>query len=186
MFVNAHVRKLQDSHGEGALAELKKRYGDRVFFGNLEQVPVREEVKILEVALDIIRGMHAPKLSNDERSFEAGRLHFKNFTQTPFGRILLSSMPHTPAGYTELMIASRYIVRHIFSNLGFEREVIAPNIFKLVMNNNDYPIEHFRGLFFEWMTVWELREPEVAARDITPSFVGAQSPRRYEYVMHWK
>ncbi len=185
VFINAHVRKLRQAKGVAAIEELERRYGRKALFGNLEQVPVREEVKIIDLAFDILRDEHAPPLSQTERSFEAGRLHFRNFSETPFGKILLSAMPHTPSGFKDLLIASRYIVRHIFTNIGFQHEVLAENVFKLTMDNNDYSIEHFRGFFYEWMQAWKLPNATIEACDTTPPFVAPDSPRRYEYTMQW-
>ena len=68
IFVNSHVKALEAQKGPEAVRELARRYGGPVRFKNSEDVPVREEVKIIELAADILSGAPIPP---DRRAFEA-------------------------------------------------------------------------------------------------------------------
>jgi hypothetical protein len=58
----------------------------------------------------------------------------------------------------------------------FESRDLGENTVKVVMENNDYPLDHFRGLFYEWMLYFGL----------TGAVIGQETdPNRYEYVMRW-
>jgi len=48
---------------------------------------------------------------------------------------------------------------------------------KGIMENNDYPLDHFRGLFFEWL-LFAGSTGTVAGRET--------APRRFEYIIAWK
>jgi hypothetical protein len=175
IFVNSHIKTLRNAKGEKAVAELERIYGRPIAFKNLENVPVREEVKILEIVLDILSEKPpAPEI----RAFEAGRLHFRNFITTPFAKILTSAVPKTPEGYRQMLISSGYIARHVFKNTNFRSEPSEPNSLVSIMENNDYPLDHFKGLFYEWMVYWKLRDPSVTAEE--------SAPREYKYTMRWQ
>lgn len=178
LFVNSHIRRLRNEKGPDAIEELSKRYGKEVVFGNLEEVPVREEIAILEHVYDILHQYDPlPLPSASSRSFEAGRLHLHNFLATPFGKILATATPKTPEGLKKLFISAKYITPHVFKNTNF----IAidskndPQVLIIAMENNDYPLAHFQGFFFEWMTVWKLPHPSVTASET--------APKQFEYVL---
>src|SRR3989344_433641 len=90
IFVNSHINKVRQEKGEEGVLELEKKFGMKINFGNLEDVPVREEVRLIECALEVLRGQAVP---DSERAFKAGRLHFVNFSGTPFGRIIYKMEP---------------------------------------------------------------------------------------------
>ena len=82
VFVRSHINALVKKRGPHALEELEERYGKPIHFSDRDEVPVREEIAILEHIVDIISDK---SLSPTERSLEAGKLHFKNFTSTHCG-----------------------------------------------------------------------------------------------------
>src|SRR3954468_16882438 len=86
IFVMSHVRALERAKGKEAVHELVERCGMRVRFKNTDNVPVRDEVTIIENVLDILSGKPIP---HSRREFEAGRLHFRNFSRTPMGKLVL-------------------------------------------------------------------------------------------------
>lgn len=69
LFVMSHVRALEAKRGHEGIVELLARYGKPIYFGILDNVPVREEVAIIEHALNILTEDSIP---HDKRSFEAG------------------------------------------------------------------------------------------------------------------
>ena len=171
IFVNSHINKVRKEKGEEGLKELEKKFGMSLKFGNLEDVPVREEVRLIECALEVLRGQ---PISDTERTFEAGRLHFINFSGTPFGRIIFSQFKNN---FKMMMMNAPSIAGHVFKGVRFYSEEVGANSVKVTMENNDYPIDHFRGLFQEWMNFSGL-DGTVEANETAPN--------RYEYLMSWK
>lgn len=145
VFVNSHVKAVQKRKGEAGVRSLARMYGSRIHFRYLEDVPIREEIRIIECALDILSGGQFP---SQQRAFEAGRLHFRNFSATPLGRLVLTILPQR---FKSVMLGIPSISKHVFRNVRFIVEDVGPHAVKVVMVNNDYPAEHFRGLFYEWL-----------------------------------
>lgn len=170
IFVNSHIKNLEKQKGQEGLEELKSRYGHPIEFRNSENVPVREEVKIIEIALQILTNDTVPK---DQIAFEAGRLHFKDFITTPFAKIIFSLFRKN---FKLVMLQSKNIAGHVFNGVRFSSEELGPKIAKVTMENNDYPIDHFRGLFQEWMNFSGLRG-KVESK--------AMPDGSYEYLMSW-
>ncbi|MBI3486318.1 DUF2378 family protein [Candidatus Daviesbacteria bacterium] len=145
IFVNSHIKNLKKQKGEEGIEELRKRYGKSIEFRNSENVPVREEVKIIEIALQILTNDSVPK---DQIAFEAGKLHFKDFVTTPLAKIIFSLFRNN---FKLMMLQSKNIAGHVFNGVKFSSEELGPKQARVIMENNDYPIDHFRGLFQEWM-----------------------------------
>ena len=171
IFVNSHINKVRQEKGEEGVRELEKKFGMKIDFGNLEDVPVREEVRLIECSLEVLKGQSMP---DSERAFEAGRLHFINFSGTPFGRIIFSQFKNS---FKMMMMNAPSIAGHVFKGVRFYSEDMGPNSVKVTMENNDYPIDHFRGLFQEWMSFSGF-EGTVEAKETAPN--------RYEYLAQWK
>jgi uncharacterized protein (TIGR02265 family) len=145
IFVNSHIRAVEKQLGNKGVQELTARYGKPMKFRNSESVPVAEEIKIIEYALDILSKEPIPAR---ERSFEAGRLHFRNFSSTPLARIVFSIFRKD---FRLMMQKAQHIAGHVFQGIKFSTEDVGTNKIKVIMENNDYPLEHFRGLFYEWL-----------------------------------
>lgn len=148
IFVNSHVKALVQARGEVAFHQLEELYGASPRFTAMQDVPVRDEVKIIELCLQI---MH-PEIPPSERAYHAGRLHFTNFSQTPLGRIIFTTLPRD---FKTMMMRSSYIAQHVFKHVSFTPTELGPKHVQVIMKNNDYPIDHFRGLFQAWMDFYE-------------------------------
>ncbi len=170
MFVNSHVVAVHEKKGTDGILELEKRFGKSLSFGNNESIPVREEVRLIECTLDVLSDTPVPP---QERSFEAGRLHFRNFTTTPLGKILFSVFRNN---FKLMMLQAPNIAGHVFIGVRFTATELGTHSVLVVMENNDYPIDHFRGLFAEWM-IFSGLTGTVEAKET--------SPNRYEYTMTW-
>lgn len=170
IFINSHIKKVRQEKGEEGVRELEKKFGMRIKFGNLEDIPVREEVRLLECALEVLRGQ---PVMEPEKSFEAGKLHFRDFSETPFGRIIFSQFKNS---FKLMMKNAPSIAGHVFKGVKFYSEEVGPNSVIITMENNDYPIDHFRGLFQEWMDFSGLKGV-VEAKEIAPN--------RYQYSLTW-
>ena len=153
------------------MQELEKKFGRSLNFRNFQDVPVRDEVRLIECALEVLRGGPVPE---PERSFEAGKLHFRNFIGTPFGRIIFSQFK---SNFKLMMMSAPSIAGHVFKGVRFYSEEMGPNSVKVTMENNDYPISHFQGLFQEWMDFSGFHGT-VEAKETAPN--------RYEYLANWK
>jgi len=145
IFVNSHIAAVRREMGEEGVRALAAAYGKPLAFRNSESIPVHEEVSIIESALDILTGHSVPA---NERAFEAGRLHFRNFSNTAFARIIFSMFKKE---FKLMMLQTRNIAGHVFQGVRFTSVENGPTDVTVKMENADYPIDHFRGLFYEWM-----------------------------------
>jgi hypothetical protein len=67
------------------------------------------------------------------------------------------------------MVNAKYVGGHVFRGIVFESTELGPGSVRLVMRNANYPLDHFRGLLYEWLhysglrgtVLGELREPSV-------------------------
>lgn len=146
VFVTSHIRALAREKGAAAVRELALRYGKPINFKASEDVPVREEVKLIEHALDLLTAGHpVPK---ELRAYEAGKLHFRNFSNTPLGKLVL---PYFRARFKMLMMRTGHIAGHVFRGVRFTSEDIGRKSVRITMENNDYPVDHFKGFFGAWL-----------------------------------
>ena len=145
IFVNSHVDAVRKLTGEEGVRLLEKRFGKSVKFGMMDPVPIRDEVKIIDLSLDILGDKPIPP---DQRDFEAGRLHFENFSQTPLGEFLLSFFKNE---FKLVMLRAPSIANHIFSGITFSSKELGPTVVAVTMSASDYAPEHFHGIFSEWM-----------------------------------
>ena len=170
IFVNSHINAVRREKGEAGVRELEKRYGSAIKFTNLEDVLVSDEISIIELALDIISNTSVP---DGKRAFEAGRLHFQNFTTTPLAKIIFSTFTEPK----KMFLNSKYIAEHVFNGITFTSTDEGPNKVKVIMEGGHYPLDHFKGLFWEWINYFKLK-PSIEAKQT--------SPERYEYLLQWK
>ena len=170
IFVNSHINALRQLKGDEGINELANRFGKIPVFKNSDNVPISDEVKIIEICLDLMSDRKIPEI---ERSCEAGRLHFRNFSKTPLGRIIFSVFRNN---FKLLMMQTKYLAGHVFHGVKFTSEDLGNNTIKVVMKNNDYPIDHFKGLFSEWMVFSGLKGI-IDTRQLPPN--------TYEYIMKW-
>lgn len=168
IFVRAHVDSIKKEKGNEGLALLEERYGKPLTFNNSDNVPLHDEVTLLECATEILD----PSLPKEKVSYEAGRLHFKNFLTTPFARIIL---PFFKNQFKVMMLQSHNIAGHIFQGVSFTAEDLGEKSVKMIMKNNDYPIEHFQGFLQEWMHYSGLEGTIEAVK----------KEDSYEYLMKW-
>ena len=171
IFINSHLNRVREQKGDAGIAEVERLYGKPLNFSNTENIPVKEEIKIIEAVLQVLSEKPIPP---DKLSYEAGRLHFQDFSQTPLGRIVFSVFR---GDFKTMMTKSQYIAEHVFKGIKFETFDLGPKMVKVVISNADYPIEHFQGLFQEWMN-YSKEKGVVEAKEL--------EPKKYEYVMHWE
>ena len=146
----SHVNALRRAKGAEALAALETKLGRPPSFGLTEDVPVTQEVIILEHAVDMLaeQVLEAP-----ERAFEAGRLHFRNFSHTPVGVMVL---PFYSRDFKKLILNVGQIAESVFDGIAFSGEDAGPHAVRITMNNSYYPPQHFRGFFLAWMAYGRL------------------------------
>jgi hypothetical protein len=155
IFVMSHVNALARAKGEKALQKLVERCGHRVHFQNNEDVPVRVEVMIIEHVFDMLAGR---QIAPGKREFEAGRLHFKNFADTPVGEMVLLF------NFKTALMRAPWIARRVFRGMEFSSESVGKKTVEIRLGNNDYPLEHFQGFFKAWMQHLKLKG-SVAAKN---------------------
>ena len=170
IFVNSHIQLVRKVRGEVGVKELEARMGMPLRFRVTDDVPVRDEVRLIEHALDLTSD--APFIGK-ARAFEAGRLHFRNFSTTPWAKVLFTLFPRN---FRFMTMHAKTVAERVFNGVRFHSEDLGGNTVRVTMENADYPIEHFRGLFQEWMNFFEY-DGVVDARTI--------GPRHFQYTMHW-
>lgn len=171
LFVMSHVSALEAQKGDAGIVELMTRYGKTIRFGALDNVPVREEVEIIEHVLDILTGDTVPR---ERRSFEAGKLHFENFSKTEIGGLIL---PLFRSNIRTFLMNANHIAGYVFKRVKFRSEELKPGHVHITMENNDYPMDHFAGFFQASAEYGGLKDAEVRAEDC--------GNRRYAYDIRW-
>src|SRR4051812_28014220 len=145
IFVRSHLRALERARGEDGLLELQKRFGKPLSYKNSDDVPISEEVRLLEYIIDLTS---PTELSPRAREIEAGGLHFRNFATTPLWspttQIFGSNLKF-------LLMQSSKSAGYVFQGVEFTSEDIGERTVRITMFNNDYPIEHFEGFFDAWL-----------------------------------
>ena len=171
IFVNSHIREVERRHGAAGRARLEVLVGQPLDFSATQDVPVSLEVRVIEAAVELLVP-HA--VAAEDVAYEAGRLHYRNFRGTPWAKVIFGMFPRD---FAFMVLHSPVIAERVFKGVAFEARELAPKTLKLVMDNADYPIDHFKGFFQEWMADYGQSGTVVGQ---------ATGPRRYEYVMTWR
>lgn len=171
IFVNSHIKAVRQAKGQAGVDDLGRRLGRPLKYKNNDNVPVADEVAMINAALDIISDS---EIAPADRDFEASRLHFRNFLMTPIAKFIFSVFRKK---FKLMMLNADNIAGHIFQGASFSSSELSPTSVKVSTQNNNYPIDHFRGLLYEWMKYSDV-EGVVEAREIVP---GEQ-----EYIIHWQ
>lgn len=146
LFVASHIKALGQHKGREAVLQLERLYGAPVKFKALADIPIDEEIKILDHIIDMLYGdMPAPK-----KAYEAGRLHFRNFLKTSVGRLLLLQ---SKAGLKITLMLAGKVASKIFKGVEFISEDLGRQTVKITVRYGLYPPEHFQGFFQEWLAV---------------------------------
>lgn len=145
LFVNSHLKFLKKQKGQEAVLELQRRVGKPLKFGNLQNVPVEDEIKIIDCIVDILQG----DMPAQKRAYEAGRLHFRNFLRTSVAKFIYAQSKVSPK---LVFLMAGKIAAQIFKGLEFQSEGIGKQTVKITIKQNPYPLEHFQGFFQEWLS----------------------------------
>src|SRR5258708_36441396 len=86
VFLKSHINAVVKARGPKGLKQLELCYGKPLTYKKLDDGPVRDEIKFFECAIQIISDklIHPSQLP-----YEAGRLHFWNFSTTPLAKFVL-------------------------------------------------------------------------------------------------
>ncbi len=144
IFVMSHIRALEKQWGESALQELQRRYGKPLRFRMSDNVPISEENAILGHIIDITS---ATQLKKEDRAYEAGRLHMRNFSTTPMWWLLSPALQHSPRW---LFLQSKHMAELVFEGVTFDSRELSPTTVQIRMSQDgSYPVEHFQGFLKE-------------------------------------
>lgn len=170
IFVKSHIQAVEQAKGAEGVKELERRLGHPVSYKNSDDVPVSDEIKLIEHALDIVTGGATPP---GLRAFEAGRMHFRDFSSTPLAHVLLSFFKNPKP----VFLNSKHVAEHVFSGITFTSSDLGERKVKIIMQGGHYPLDHFKGLWWEWLHF----------SGMTPSVEATQlGPETYEYVLSWE
>lgn len=170
IFVKSHLKAFERVRGREGLIELHKRFGRPLNYSNTDNVPVADEVALLEHIVELVSDR---PLSREERCLEAGRLHFRDFRTTPLWNLLSPLFGLSPKF---VFMQSHRIAGYVFNGVIFTPEDTGERSVRITLFNNDYPLEHFKGFFEEWLTVFGLT-PHITATSHTK--------QRYQYDISW-
>ncbi len=180
IFVNSHVHALRKARGDEAVLELQGKFGKPVSFGVMEDVLVCDEVLLLEYIVEI---MSHRRYTDRERSLEAGRLHFNNFTTTPLWKVLISTFGND---FKRIALHGAKVTEQVFRGLSIKIEDIGPTHVKITMGNNDYPLEHFQGFYEAWLASTGTKAAVEGNELHGPQGDGpAQAGATFEYIIRW-
>ena len=170
IFVRQHIQAIKKIKGDEGVKLLEQKFGRPLVFKNSDNVPIADEIKILESFTEIL----FPKnYTRDELQYVSGRLHFKNFTQSPIARILIYSFK---MDFRKLILNSTSIFAHVFNNVPFSAESLGKNSVKVIISNG-YAKDHFRGFFDEWFEYSGLEGTTLAQTENVDS---------NSYMLKWK
>ncbi|HYF05912.1 MAG TPA: DUF2378 family protein [Patescibacteria group bacterium] len=144
IFLKSHIQAVEKALGPEGLKKLESAYGGSLKFNNSDEVPIRDEVRLIECALRLL----AADIPEDKVPYEAGRLHFNNFSTTPLGKLIL---PFFRNNFKKVVLNTRHVAGHVFRGVTFSTRELSPTHIEVTMTNADYPIEHFTGFFQAWM-----------------------------------
>jgi hypothetical protein len=167
-FVNSHIQALRNQNGEEAVKELQRLFGKSLVFRPEDDIPIVDEVAILEHIV-VMRGDSPDEVT---RRYEAGQLHFKNFTTTYLWRII---GPLVEANVNILLLNTKHFANFVFRNVTFNSEALNARAVKVRMTAIDYPIEHFEGFF----------DALLARAKLSGHVESIELPTGYEYVIRW-
>lgn len=168
IFVKSHIKAVQRKKGKAAVKELERRVGHPINYRNTDEVPISEEITIIEQALQLVSDTSILK---ERIAFEAGRFHFRNFATTPLARLVIHSFRDP-----KLLLKAKYIAEHVFRGVIFFADERGPRKVKVVMEGGQYPLDHFKGFFSAWIEYCGFK-PKIAATRYEPD--------RYEYNIEW-
>ncbi len=171
LFVNSHIRALEAERGHAGLIELQRKVGHAVRYKTTDDVPVADEVRILEHIVEITTPMI---LSPEERELEAGRLHFRNFSTTVMWTLVNQIFG---TNFKFLVMQSSRIASWVFRGIEFSSEDLGGNRIRISIYNNDYPLRHFHGFFEQWLAV----------AGVSGTVEATEHPEgRYDYIVAWR
>lgn len=145
IFVKSHINALKREKGEEGLLLFESRYGKKLEISNNDNIPLAEELKIIEYVFDIL---NPGKYNREEKSFETGRMHFRNFVTTPLAKIIF---PVFKNSFKKIMLNVSSLAGHIFKGIQFISKEEGPKSVKITLTNYKESPQHVMGLFYEWM-----------------------------------
>lgn len=82
--MKSHIYAVKRAKGLAGLDELQRRFGRPLTIRNNDNMPMTDEVDIINISFDIVPDHQLPA----EMDFEAGRFHFRNFLTTPLAKYI--------------------------------------------------------------------------------------------------
>lgn len=171
LFVKTHVRAIKKKRGPLGLRTLQAQFGKPLKFGAWQNIPVADEVKLINCAVVLYSDQ---RINPEKLDYEAGRFHCQNFLTTPLAKTVMKRLGKN---FKLMMLLASKVAGQVFRGLKAEAEDLGENKVKIVFTNSGYPVEHFAGFFEEWMSYLGLlgiaRGEEL-------------EPGNIKYIMTWK
>jgi hypothetical protein len=171
VYVNSHIKALQKAKGRDAIKELRRLYGKPLEFGNFQNIPIEEELKIMHAVFNLLS---SSPVINENFDYEAGKFHFQNFMTAPLTKLFFSLFGKN---FRTVVWAASKVSKGIFTGVQVRKKNAGIHTEQIILENNEYPAHHFVGFFDAWLTHLGL---------IGMTTMKELSPRVHEYTVTWK
>ncbi len=146
LFVKTHLKVLEKQQGSVGLQALEEKCGKPLRFSSWANIPISDEVEIINCILQMISN---PEVPGSRLDYEAGRFHFENFLTTPLAK---GVMARFGKNFNLMMLIVGKIAGRVFRGVKVGSEILGENKVKIFMENWPYPLEHFEGFFEAWLS----------------------------------
>lgn len=171
LFVNTHVKAVEKNLGDFGVKQVAKKCGFALPYGNWENVPVIQEVKVIDAALQLLSDTEVPI---HKLEYEAGKFHFNNFMSTFFAKTIFAQFG---TNFALMMRLAGKIASRVFKGVEVRSQQLEVKKVRITMYNMDYPLEHFVGFFEAWLSYMKLIGI-ARGKDL--------GNKTYEYIITWK
>jgi len=171
VFVKNHIDALRQDKGEEAVTLLEERFGKSLNFKNSDDIPIADEVKLITIATQLRSEKPIPE---DQLQFESGRQHLRDSLTGPFGHVMAPLFSKEKFKYMAMSFGN--VAKRMYTGIDFHTTDLGGNGVKVTMQDNSYPLEHFKGVLQEGMNQSGLHGTVTAEK----------KGHLYEYILKWQ
>lgn len=168
IFLKNLVDLVNQKKGDPGIKQLEKMVGD-IHYSAIKNYPVETEIKLYHATENIIFGMN-----NSETREKIGMLTFEIYAHSFIGKTMFSLLG---GDIKKAAYSLQKVLNTVTTGMEIRMEDLGPNKVKVIMSNNPYEIEHYKGVYMGALEFFE-KEGTVEAIE--------SSPHNYEYLVSWK
>lgn len=144
-YVRCHLKYIEAECNPETVRTLRERFAGKLDFRRNDFVPIWMDNEILEAAARCLKGNDLPR---QQLAYEAGRLHYRAFSETIMWQVLTRLFGKN---LRLLLQQSPLITARIYRGTQFSSESYGERSGRITIINQGYPLEHFRGFFEEYL-----------------------------------